>query len=138
MTSGAVSPDEQTFLRSRLDWTEPDAEPHATLLRLYRQLIALRRHRPELSDPRLDRLRVDIDERRRTMVLHRGTLRVVVNLGTQPVTGPLDDSPSQVLLASGQAGPTPDAVLLTEESFAVVALDLPEVSGRACAAAPAR
>ena len=114
--------DEQTFLRSTLNWTEPAAEPHATLLRLYRELIALRKHRPELSDPRLDRLVVDVDEQQRTVVLRRGDLRVVVNLGAQPVTVPLDGRSSKVLLASGQATPAPDGLLVSEESFAVVAL----------------
>ncbi|MGH3991547.1 MAG: DUF3459 domain-containing protein, partial [Pseudonocardiaceae bacterium] len=114
--------DEQTFLRSKLDWSEPAAEPHATLLRTYRELIALRRRRPELSDPRLDRLRVTVDERARTVVLHRGALRVVVNLGAQAVTTPLDGRPTRVLLASGQATPAPDGVLLAGESFAVVDL----------------
>ncbi len=114
--------DEQTFLRSKLDWSEPAAEPHATLLRTYRELIALRKRRPELSDPRLDRLRVTVDERARTVVLHRGALRVVVNLGARAITTLLDGRPTRVLLASGQATPAPDGVLLAGESFAVVDL----------------
>ncbi|MFN2495640.1 MAG: malto-oligosyltrehalose trehalohydrolase [Pseudonocardiaceae bacterium] len=114
--------DEQTFLRSKLDWSQPSTEPHATLLRLYQQLIALRRHHPELSDPRLDRLTVTVDEHERTVVLHRGVLRVVVNLGARAVTVPLDGPPARVLLAAGEATLTPDGVLLGGEAFAVVAL----------------
>ncbi|HEY2765709.1 MAG TPA: malto-oligosyltrehalose trehalohydrolase [Pseudonocardiaceae bacterium] len=114
--------DEQTFLRSKLDWSEPSAEPHATLLRTYRELIALRRSRPELSEPRLDRLTVTVDEQDRTVVLHRGTLRVVVNLGAGPVTVPLTGPPTEVLLASAETTPAPEGVLLAGESFAVVSL----------------
>ncbi|MGH3780384.1 MAG: DUF3459 domain-containing protein, partial [Pseudonocardiaceae bacterium] len=127
--------DEQTFQHSQLDWSEPGSEPHTTLLRIYRELIALRRRRPELSDPRLDALTVDVDEQARTLVLHRGVLRVAVNLGAQPATVALDAPPADVLLASGEATTAQDTVRLAGESFAVVALEL---SGRACATAAAR
>ena len=112
--------DEQTFLRSKLDWSQPGTEPHATLLRTYRALIGLRKRHPELSDPRLDQLTVTVNESERTVVLHRGGLRVVVNLGGRAVTVPLDGPPTQVLFASGEATPTPDGVLLAGEAFAVV------------------
>jgi maltooligosyltrehalose trehalohydrolase len=114
--------DEQTFLRSQLDWSEPGTEPHATLLRIYRKLIALRKCRPELSDPRLDQLAVDVDVDARTLVLHRGALRVAVNLNSQPVTVVLDGQPTQVLLASEKATAAQDSVRLDGESFAVVTL----------------
>jgi maltooligosyltrehalose trehalohydrolase len=128
--------DEQTFRRSQLDWSEPNTEPHSTMLRIYRELIALRKRRPELADPRLDVLVVDVDEDARTLVLHRGALRVAVNLGTQPAAVALDGPPTHVLLASGDATTTAqDTVQLGGESFAVVALEL---SGRACATTPAR
>jgi maltooligosyltrehalose trehalohydrolase len=114
--------DEQTFLRSKLDWSEPDAEPHATLLRTYRDLIALRRAHPELTDPRLDRLVVTVNENDHTVVLQRGRLRVVANLGAQATAVPLDAPAGQVLLASGEAIPATEGILLPGESFAVVAL----------------
>jgi maltooligosyltrehalose trehalohydrolase len=114
--------DEQTFLRSQLDWSEPGTEPHATLLGVYRELIALRKRCPELSDPRLDQLAVDVDIDARTLVLHRGALRVAVNLSAQPVSIALGGQPTQVLLASGETTTTPDNMRLSAESFAVVAL----------------
>ncbi len=112
--------DEQTFVHSRLDWSEPGTEPHATVLRIYRELIALRQCRPELSDPRLDRLTVDVNADDRTLVLHRGALRVVVNLSAQQITVALDGQPTQVLLASGEATTAQGSVRLDGESFAVV------------------
>jgi maltooligosyltrehalose trehalohydrolase len=127
--------DEQTFRRSQLDWSELGSEPHATLLRTYRELIALRKCRPELSDPRLDTLIIDVDEHGRTLVVHRGALRVVVNLSAQPTTVGLDGQPTQVLLASGETTAAQDTMRLSGESFAVVALEL---SGRACATTPTR
>jgi maltooligosyltrehalose trehalohydrolase len=114
--------DEQTFLRSRLDWSEAGKEPHATLLGIYRELIALRKRYPELSDPRLTQLAVDVDADARTLVLHRGRLRVAVNLSAQPVSIALGGQLTRVLLTSGEATTTPAHVRLGGESFAVVAL----------------
>ncbi|UYN82992.1 MAG: malto-oligosyltrehalose trehalohydrolase [Microcella sp.] len=51
----SVVPDPQdpaTFERSRLDWAERENGAHARLLDLHRELIALRRATPELTDPR--------------------------------------------------------------------------------------
>ncbi|MDQ4103235.1 MAG: malto-oligosyltrehalose trehalohydrolase [Actinomycetota bacterium] len=127
--------DEQTFQDSRLDWSELGTEPHASLLGIHRELIALRNRRSELSDPRLDTLAVDVDEQARTLVLHRGPLRVAVNLSTQPATVALDGQPAQVLLASGNATTAQDTVRLDGESFAVVELEL---SGTVCATTQAR
>lgn len=73
--------DEATFLRSKLDWSQLDQQPYSQLLAWYRELIALRRARPELTDPRLSRVEVDFDEQRKWLVLHRGRLRIAANLG---------------------------------------------------------
>ncbi len=40
----------ETFTRSRLNWEEPQREPHAGHLRLYRRLLALRRSSTALRD----------------------------------------------------------------------------------------
>ncbi|HEY2205111.1 MAG TPA: malto-oligosyltrehalose trehalohydrolase [Pseudonocardia sp.] len=111
-----------TFADSRLDWSEPAAEPHAGLLRTYRDLIALRRARPEITDPWLDDLVVDTDEEARTVVLHRGTLRVVVNLGGRPATPRFDPPVAEVLLSSARAEADGPALTVPAESFAVVRL----------------
>jgi maltooligosyltrehalose trehalohydrolase len=73
--------DKETFLRSKLDWAEPAREPHRSLLDWYRALLSLRRSRPELTDPRLDQLRVEFDEDARWLIVHRGPLRIAANLG---------------------------------------------------------
>ena len=56
------------------------------------------------------------------MVLHRGRLRVVVNLGAAPATVALSAPPGEVLLASGTAAAHQQSVHLDAESFAVVTL----------------
>lgn len=95
--------DPRTFAISVLDWDESLRAEHAAMLRWYRDLIALRRRCPELADPRLDRVRVDTDEDRRTVVVHRGDLRVVCALGEEAVRVALDRPPREVLLASDDA-----------------------------------
>jgi maltooligosyltrehalose trehalohydrolase len=98
--------DQETFLRSKLDWTQPDREPYRSLLAWYRALLSLRRARPELTDPRLDQVRVDYSEGDQWLVVHRGPLRIAVNFGGSPVLIPLGGEPgtvsdkSLILLAS--------------------------------------
>ena len=113
---------EQTFRQSRLDWDEPAQEPHATVLRTYRELIALRKARPELSDPWLDEVEVDVDEEARTLVLHRGGLRLVVNLGDEEVTFDLGLPVRRVLLASEPVEVDGEALILGPEAFAITEL----------------
>lgn len=85
-----------TFLRSKLDWSELDDEAHRAHLDWYRALIALRRAHPDLSDPRLERVRVEHGET--WLVVHRGALRVAANLSPIPLNIRL--APGQILLAS--------------------------------------
>jgi maltooligosyltrehalose trehalohydrolase len=75
--------DPGTFQASKLDWDEPADGDHARLLRWYRDLIRLRRERPDLRDPQLDRVRVRRDENG-LFVLGRGEHQVLVNLTGQP------------------------------------------------------
>jgi maltooligosyltrehalose trehalohydrolase len=93
--------DPQTFQRSKLDWTEPDAGEHARLRRVYQDLIALRRSETDLADPWLDHLIVDYDEEKRWIVMRRGRLAVACNLAAEPAAVPFtgelvlcSDSPS--------------------------------------------
>ena len=71
---------EETAIRSRLDWSEVHRGLHERLLGWYRSLIAVRRDRPDLGDPRLDLVEVEHDPDAGTVVVHRGAHRVVVNL----------------------------------------------------------
>lgn len=81
--------DPATRDRSCLDWNEPSQEPHARLHAWYRELIALRRALPDLSDPDLASVRTAHDEQARWLAYRRGDLRIAVNLGEKPTTIPL-------------------------------------------------
>ncbi|MGO4258536.1 malto-oligosyltrehalose trehalohydrolase [Marmoricola sp. RAF53] len=74
--------DEQTFLLSRLDWSEPAKDGHARILDLHRRLIALRRARPELTRPTFGAASVA----GRLLTVERGDLTIRANLGPEPVT----------------------------------------------------
>ena len=54
--------DPATFARSKLDWSQPAAGHHREILMWYRQLLALRRQYPDLTDPRLDRVHASWSE----------------------------------------------------------------------------
>ena len=81
--------DPETFQRSKLDWAEADEPGHAELQEFYRTLIRLRRDDPDLADPWLPDLGVDVDEDRRWIVMRRGAVAIAANLGTEPVSGPV-------------------------------------------------
>lgn len=109
--------DPATFARSKLDWAEGGHGAHARLHRFYRDLIALRRTAPELADPWLPALRVEHDEARRWLVLHRGALAVAVNLGAEPAAVPVT---GDTVLAWEPPTPAPGATLVPGHSVAVL------------------
>ncbi len=80
----AVVPDPQdpeTFERSNLDWSELESDEHGVLLDVYRQLAALRRSLPELTDPAFGHLSAEADEETRVFTLRRSDLLLAVNFG---------------------------------------------------------
>lgn len=73
----------ETFQRSKLDWQELDKQPHAGVLDWYRQLIALRRSYPELSDPSPGSVTLQVSEEEATIRLRRGRITLLVNLSSE-------------------------------------------------------
>ena len=63
---------EITFVRSKLNWDSLSKEPHAGTLAFYRDLLALRRAHPQLSNCDKTRARVRFDEGRRWLTVERG------------------------------------------------------------------
>lgn len=111
--------DHRTFLRSKLDWTEPARPDHARLLDCYRALIALRHSRADLSDPWLEHLRVEYDEGDRWIALMRGRLRIACNLGPRPVSVPVGGVPV-LWWDEPEVDETASSVTLPGYSFAVL------------------
>jgi maltooligosyltrehalose trehalohydrolase len=86
------------FERSTLDWTQPRKDRHTSLLAWHRQLIALRRQIPALTDPRLDRIETECDQEARWLIVRRGPVTVTANLGAGPWA--FAGSPATLLAAS--------------------------------------
>jgi maltooligosyltrehalose trehalohydrolase len=113
----------ETFAASTLDWSELDQERGQSLLAWHRDLLALRRSRPELCDGRRDRVEVSYDEQARWVVVRRGAVAVACNFSGQPQAVPLPGLANDILLASAPgASYTDQQVKLTGESVAVLQL----------------
>jgi len=110
--------DPEAYRSAILRWAEVEQDGHAEVLDLYRRLIALRRDVPDLADADLSKVDVDFDEDERWLVLHRGTHRVVANLSTQERTLPVHAA--EIVLATGQARPDGDRLVIAPESAAIV------------------
>ncbi len=91
---------ESTYRASQLDWKAAETDRGAAMMRWYRDLIALRRSRSELSDGRRDLVAVTYDEAQRWLVVRRGSLAIACNLSDRRQVVPLPGSPTGVLLAS--------------------------------------
>jgi len=110
--------DPATFLRSKLDWSEPGRSPHRELLELYRQLIALRHREPEFADPRFAILSAQWDDAHNRFALRHGDLETLVNLGHDTWTSSGD---GRLLLATTPAvGIGHGRVRLPPDSAAIV------------------
>jgi maltooligosyltrehalose trehalohydrolase len=117
-----------TVARSVLDWDEPAHQPHADLLGWYRRLLQLRREVPDLHDPDLRRVQVDVPAAGRTVVLHRGRHRVLAAAGQGPADVRLDAPVGTVLAAlcpDGAAEVDGTRVLLPGPGAVVLALTPP-------------
>ncbi|MFJ8578187.1 DUF3459 domain-containing protein [Micromonospora sp. NPDC093277] len=114
-------PERQTFPRSWLDWAELDKPEHREMYDFYRRLIALRKSRPDLSDPRLSR--IDVRHGDQFLLTRRGECLVAANLAGKPQRINLPGRVRTVLLATA-TGVTVmrDGIELPPESAAVVAL----------------
>lgn len=123
--------DPRTRDRSCLDWSEPDREPHARLLAWHRELIALRRTHPDLSDPDLASVRTaHAADGARWIAYRRGDVRVAVNLSETPATIGLGRNGRSRVLAAWEPvrAPERDGVLvLPPQSCVVLGLDAPKL-----------
>ncbi|MGW9024848.1 malto-oligosyltrehalose trehalohydrolase [Streptomyces sp. NPDC055722] len=91
--------DPATRDRSCLDWSEPGHGIHARVLAWYRELIALRRAEPDLSDPDLEDVKVTHDESAGWLAFRRGDVLVAVNLAAETAKIPLGITHARVLAA---------------------------------------
>ncbi|WP_407361715.1 malto-oligosyltrehalose trehalohydrolase [Microbacterium sp. LBN7] len=116
--------DPATFERSHLEWRELAEPAHARLLTLYRGLAALRRERPELTDPDASRTEVSVQESdgspaHRVYRIDRGGLAVLVNLSNGSAEFGLA-ADAAVLISTAPVVADAGTLLLPPDSAAVV------------------
>jgi maltooligosyltrehalose trehalohydrolase len=131
---------EATFTRSKLQWTLPQQEPHARMLRFYKELIRIRKTEPALRKLERAGVSAEASESDKTLVLQRhGDGRValcLMNFSKVPVfiTVPVVDSAWELLLDSAapewggssqapSAALTGDTVEIQPESFILYTSD---------------
>ncbi|HKO20882.1 MAG TPA: malto-oligosyltrehalose trehalohydrolase, partial [Acidobacteriaceae bacterium] len=73
----------ETFERSRLNWEEVEQDGHKEMLEWVRSLIHLRRTSVALNDGEMSHTEVRWSEEGQWLVMDRGAMRVVLNLGSQ-------------------------------------------------------
>lgn len=116
--------DPATFERSRLDWNELASGRHRRILDVYRQLIALRRERADVTDPRFSAAHADVVGGDRALVLQRADTAIVANFSNEPIRIPHFSTacirPLDFLFAFG--GHSLDGLGLTIDGHAVAVI----------------
>lgn len=85
--------DPETFQRSKLKWEETAAGEHAEMLAWYKELIALRKREPALTNGRMDEVETRCDEVARWFVMSRGPVDVVCNFSKSAQEIPTKSGP---------------------------------------------
>jgi maltooligosyltrehalose trehalohydrolase len=113
---------ESTYEAARLRWDEVYEGEHREMRSWYRALIALRRARPELSDPRPSSTGVDEHTSDHAVVVWRGETAIAVNIDTSPIHLLLDgERERHILLAShNEVQLTDNGVVLPPHSVAII------------------
>ena len=108
------------FERSKLRWSEITQGEHAQLLEWYKELIALRRSIPELTDGRLSEVKVTYDERAQWLVMKRGDIEVIYNLAGDQQAIPISRIPRGVLASNDHWDLRPGLIEIAGDSVAII------------------
>jgi len=109
-----------TFERSRLNWQEAGEGHHREMLEWYRALIRLRRTAAALNDGDLRHIKVRWSEADRWLVMDRGAVQTLANLGQQDANFEVADG-FRVALASREiAGTDAGKIVLPANTLAVL------------------
>ena len=113
----------ETFERSKLDWDELGEGRHAEMLAWYREVIAFRRRVSDLNDSEPGHTRTCFDEQARWLIVQRGSVQVVCNLGSASQALPVPSgasialaSRSGIRLQDGKIDLPPDTLAVLERA----------------------
>ncbi|TCK71744.1 malto-oligosyltrehalose trehalohydrolase [Acidipila rosea] len=120
-----IIPDPQapeTFQSSILHWDEISKAPHAEMLAWYKQLIQLRRSRPELTSGALEEVHVRFNEEQQWIAMQRGRLLVIANLGKGSYTPAIDPGAALLLASSPEVQFQNGELTLPKDTIAMLEL----------------
>jgi maltooligosyltrehalose trehalohydrolase len=102
-TSAVPNPqDPATFGRSKLDWSELEAQAGQELFEVQRQILRIRRDHPDLTDPRFDQGSATSNQKQGWLLVERGQMIIAANFGAVPAEVELP-FPIDSLLEVGRA-----------------------------------
>jgi len=110
----------ETFLRSKLSWQEVHQGCHEEMLTWYRSLIRLRRTSASLNDGRPRQVKVQFDEGERWLVMERGSVTVMCNLGSGAVEFENTEKLSMVLASRTGVEVRENKVVLPSDSLVIL------------------
>jgi len=110
----------ETFERSKLKWDEVQNGTHAEMMDWCKRLIALRRGSAALNDGEPGQTKVRYDEAKRWLVMDRGQVRVMCNLGSTAVELENQGGYRQVLSSHSDIHIEGEKVLLPPARFSVL------------------
>ena len=92
--------DRETFCRSKLNWNEVGEGSHAEMLGWYKLLIDLRKRTGALTDGHLDEVEANYDDEASWLVMKRGGVEVVCNLGEPCQEIPVQSDSREVICST--------------------------------------
>lgn len=97
-----------TFERCKLDWSKTATSPHVEMLRLFRDLMSLRKQHASLGNCRKDLTEIQVDEKAKTFVMKRydpagSSALLIFNFSAEAQSFPIagNSQPRRLLLWTG-------------------------------------
>lgn len=112
--------DPETLDRSKLRWSEIEDSGHREMLEWYKRLISLRHSTSDLSDGRLDRIKIAFDKGEEWLVVQRGSVAVICNLARRRRAIPLQGGQREVVCSESEFRVLESQIELPPESVAIV------------------
>ncbi len=109
--------DEETFRRSKLNWSLLEHDEHESIWRLYHDLLALRRDTPALRQLDLSTVETHADDEKQVLVVRRGDTLTAFNFSDRDQT--VDVPAGRLLLETG-AKIEEGRLMLSPHGFAVM------------------
>ena len=113
----------KTFERSKLNWDEVHEGRHEEMLEWYRGLIALRRGSASLNDGEPGQTKVTFDGEKNWLVMERGAVTVVCNLGKERLDFENPKHLPLVMASRGDVKAGKSAVVLPPDTLAILSTE---------------